>query len=142
MDVHELLTIRETAEITGIGAHTLRYYERIGLLQPVRRNGGGHRRYRRDDLRWITMLTCLRRTGMPIRTMQQYAALQREGDPTGEKREALLEAHRQEVTARQREIAEHLEIIDHKIGMYQRLRAEWDGESDNALSPAGIATST
>ena len=118
---NDALTIRETAEITGIGEHTLRYYERIALLDPIQRNQSGHRRYRRDDLGWIELLTCLRQTGMPIRAMQQFAAYQREGDPTGAKRRALLEEHQRDVLARQREIAGYLETIDHKIEAYQSM---------------------
>lgn len=123
---NDALTIREAAEVTGIGEHTLRYYERIELLEPIRRNASGHRRYRREDLGWIGLLTCLRQTGMPIRAMQQFAAWQREGDPTGEKRLALLEAHQRDVLARQREIAGYLETIDHKIEAYQSMLAEQD----------------
>jgi len=121
---NDALTIRETAEITGIGEHTLRYYERINLLQPIHRNESGHRRYHRDDLGWIHMLTCLRKTGMPIRAMQQFAAYQREGDPTGEKRRQLLEAHKREVLRRQQEIASYLETIDHKIRIYEAMASE------------------
>lgn len=126
---NDALTIREAAEVTGIGEHTLRYYERIALLEPIQRNASGHRRYRREDLGWIELLTCLRRTGMPIRAMQQFAAWQREGDPTGERRLALLEAHRRDVLARQREIAGYLETIAHKIDAYETLLAEQSTEA-------------
>jgi DNA-binding transcriptional MerR regulator len=121
---NDVLTIRETAEITGIGEHTLRYYERIELLDPIQRNESGHRRYRREDLGWINLLTCLRQTGMPIRAMQEFAAWQREGDPTGEKRMALLEQHQRDVLARQREIARYLEVIDRKVEAYQSMVEE------------------
>lgn len=125
---NDALTIREAAEVTGIGEHTLRYYERIALLEPIHRNASGHRRYRREDLGWIGLLTCLRQTGMPIRAMQQFAAWQREGDPTGEKRLALLETHQRDVLARQREIAEYLKGIEHKIEAYQSMLAEQDAD--------------
>jgi DNA-binding transcriptional MerR regulator len=133
---NEALTIRETAEITGIGEHTLRYYERIELLEPIRRNESGHRRYRREDIGWIELLTCLRQTGMPIRAMQQFAAYQREGDPTGEKRRDLLEAHQRDVLARQREVAGYLQAIDHKIEAYRSMVDETTGAS----SPNGHAS--
>ncbi len=121
---NDALTIREAAEVTGIGEHTLRYYDRIELLEPIQRNASGHRRYRREDLGWIELLTCLRQTGMPIRAMQQFAAWQREGDPTGEKRQALLEQHQRDVQERQREIAGYLERIDHKIEAYRAMVEE------------------
>jgi DNA-binding transcriptional MerR regulator len=127
---NDALTIREAAEVTGIGEHTLRYYERIDLLQSIQRNASGHRRYRSEDLGWIGLLNCLRQTGMPIRAMQQFAAWQREGDPTGAKRLALLEAHQRDVLERQREIAGYLETIDHKIDAYQSMRATSDDVAD------------
>ncbi len=121
---NDALTIRETAEITGIGEHTLRYYERIALLDPIQRNESGHRRYRHEDLGWINLLTCLRQTGMSIRAMQEFAAWQREGDPTGEKRMALLEQHQRDVLARQQEIARYLETIDRKVDAYRSMVEE------------------
>jgi DNA-binding transcriptional MerR regulator len=124
---NDALTIREAAEVTGIGEHTLRYYERIALLEPIQRNASGHRRYRREDLGWIELLTCLRQTGMPIRAMQQFAAWQREGDPTGEKRKALLEQHQRDVQERQREIAGYLERIGYKVEAYRAMVEETTG---------------
>ena len=126
---NDALTIREAAEVTGIGEHTLRYYERIELLEPIQRNASGHRRYRREDLGWIELLTCLRQTGMPIRAMQQFAAWQREGDPTGEKRKALLEQHQRDVQERQREIAGYLERIGYKVEAYRAMVEETTGAS-------------
>ncbi len=88
------LSIAEAAEASGLSVHTLRYYERTGLLEPVRRNGSGHRRYRAADLERITFLTRLRATGMPIREVRRYAELMKAGEATNEERLALLEAHR------------------------------------------------
>jgi len=114
------LTIREAAEETGLNAHTLRYYERIGLLEAVPRAAGGHRRYRADDLGWVGLLHCLRATGMPIREMQRFAALARGGNATVPDRIALLAAHEQSVLARQRELDRNLETIRGKIAHYRQ----------------------
>ncbi len=76
----EQLTIAEVAELTGLTAHTLRYYERIGLLDPVARGPGNARRYDAGDLAWLAFLQRLRATGMAIRDMQHFAALRRDGD--------------------------------------------------------------
>ena len=74
------LTIAEAAARTGLTAHTLRYYERDGLmLRDVDRSATGHRRYEDQDLQWIQLLTCLRGTGMPISDVRRYAALVRDG---------------------------------------------------------------
>ncbi len=112
------LTISDAARKSGISAHTLRYWERAGLIQPVSRNGSGHRRYAEDDLERIKFLTKLRATGMPIRQVRRYADLLNGGDETNEERLALLEAHRKDVLARLEETAGHLELIDWKIDLY------------------------
>ena len=72
------LTIQQVATLTGLSVHTLRYYERNGLLEPVNRATNGHRRYRTEDITRIEFLTRLRTTGMPIRQMQQFARLYRD----------------------------------------------------------------
>jgi DNA-binding transcriptional MerR regulator len=117
--VDATLTISDAARVSGISAHTLRYWERAGLLQPVTRNGSGHRRYAEDDLERIKFLTRLRATGMPIRQVRRYAELMSGGDDTNEERLALLEAHRDAVKARLEETAGHLELIDWKIDFYR-----------------------
>lgn len=113
------LSIAEAARRSSVTAHTLRYYERDGLmLRAVERSPSGHRRYTEQDLQWVRMLTRLRATGMPIREMRVYAALCRAGDGNERERLALLEAHRQRVLARLTEVTEHLGAIDRKIGIY------------------------
>lgn len=113
------LTVAEAAEASGVSAHTLRYYERAGLLDPVDRNGSGHRRYRESDLERIKFLTKLRATGMPIRDVRRYAELIRGGDATNEQRLALLEAHREAVLTVLEATARNLELIDWKINYYR-----------------------
>src|SRR5262245_62759344 len=110
------LSIAEAAESSGLSAHTLRYYERAGLLEPVGRNGSGHRRYRQTDLELIAFLVKLRATGMPIREVRRYAELMRGGDATNADRLALLEAHRDTVLAGLEATTRNLELIDWKIG--------------------------
>lgn len=117
------LSIKEVASETGVTAHTLRYYERIGLLRGVPRATSGHRRYRPEDVRWIEFLRKLHATGMPIRRMKEYAALLRKGDATIPARQRLLEEHKREVEARIDVLASNLEMIQKKIGLYaQRLK--------------------
>lgn len=115
----EGMTIAEAAERTGLTPHTLRYYERDGLmLHGVGRTSSGHRVYTDRDLTWVTMLTRLRATGMSIREVKAYAALCRQGDGNETERLALLQTHRARVLAQLAEVHEHLEAIDVKIGMY------------------------
>jgi len=113
-------TIAEAAERSGLTAHTLRYYERDGLmLAAVDRSGSGHRRYTERDLTWISLITKLRSTGMPIREVKKYAALVRAGDGNELERLELLLAHRARVEAQLAEVTSHLRAIDHKIGIYE-----------------------
>lgn len=113
------LTIAEAAAATGLTPHTLRYYERDGLLlDAVERASSGHRRYTERDLGWIHLLTRLRATGMPIREIREYADLVRQGEGTEPERMALLQAHRDAVRAQLAEVTEHLAAIEMKIDVY------------------------
>ncbi|MGQ4646462.1 MerR family DNA-binding transcriptional regulator [Lyngbya aestuarii] len=91
------LTIQQVAEATGLSIHTLRYYERCNLIAPIHRAKNGHRRYSSKDTSWIEFLTRLRMTGMPIRQMQEYAALMREQPEAIQQRRIILEKHQQQV---------------------------------------------
>ena len=114
------MTIAEAARRTGVSAHTLRYYERAGLvITDVDRTISGRRRYRQRDLDWILMCTKLRATGMPIRTIRRYAQLVLAGRGNETTRLELLEAHREEVLARLAEVQDNLKMIDHKIDVYR-----------------------
>lgn len=115
------LSISEAAATAGVTAHTLRYYERVGLLPPIGRSASsGHRLYTRQDIDWAVFLTRLRATGMSIRSMREYARLQRIGEGTEEARLALLEAHRDSVRRRLNEIEGNLKLIELKINFYKQ----------------------
>jgi DNA-binding transcriptional MerR regulator len=115
------LTIQQVADSTGLSVHTLRYYERNGLIEPIDRAANGHRRYSEQNIAWIEFLTRLRTTGMPIRQMQQFAALVREHPNELRERRILLEVHRSAVQKRMEELSHHLAVIDWKIQHYQEL---------------------
>jgi DNA-binding transcriptional MerR regulator len=134
----EGLSIAEAARRTGVSAHTLRYYERAGLVvTPVDRTSGGRRRYYQLDLDWIVICTRLRATGMPIREIRRYAELVSEGHGNEKERLALMEAHRANVIAKLAEVQEHLKLIDHKIDVYRgRLEA---GDADQLWAPNRLA---
>jgi DNA-binding transcriptional MerR regulator len=118
------LTIADAARASGVSAHTLRYYERAGLLDPVDRAESGHRRYAEEDLTRIGFLIKLRATGMPIRTIREYAEMIRRGEDTHAARLALLEQHRDAVRAQLEETARNLDLIDFKIDFYRERLAE------------------
>ena len=120
----ETLTVQEAAQRTGLTAHTLRYYEREGLIPAVDRGtGNNHRRYGARDLAVIELLKRMRLTGMPIREMQEYVRLYQAGIETTEARREMLAAHRVRVCERLRETEAALAAIDYKISIYQELAA-------------------
>ena len=119
--VEQGLTIQDVAKLTGLSPHTLRYYERIGLLDPVGRAQSGHRRYAEADIKWLEFVTRLRMTGMPVRQMKQFADLRRQGIATITDRRELLQLHRCEVEARLRALEADLAAIEAKITEYEEM---------------------
>jgi DNA-binding transcriptional MerR regulator len=114
------LSVAEVAAITGLSGHTLRYYERTGLmLRPIERAASQQRRYTPADVTWIRFLTKLRSTAMPIATVREYVELARRGDSTSEQRLSLLQRHRADVIAQLHEVTDSLAAIEFKIATYQ-----------------------
>ena len=120
-----ILTIAEVAQRTGLTAHTLRYYERAGLIAPVARAPGGQRRYAASDMEWIGFLLRLRATQMPIGQMQVFARLRSEGNATAPERRALLEQHLAEVLATVAAMQQAAQALQAKIVHYRDLEASF-----------------
>lgn len=118
------LSIEAAAGRTGVSAHTLRYYERIGLLADVPRGPGGHRRYGEAEIGAVVFLTLLRQTGMSIRDMQRFVELTRAGDHTIPQRVQVLTEHRERLVAQLELLQRHLGALDHKIGIYRAMLAD------------------
>jgi len=120
-------TTREAADKCGLTQYTLRWYERIGLLDRVERTADGRRRFSDADLDWLMLLSKLRATGMPVRDMLGYAELVRSGAREQERIE-LLRVHRERVRQAVAEQQECLKLLDAKIGNYcSRLAAAGQG---------------
>ncbi|HEU0229665.1 MAG TPA: MerR family transcriptional regulator [Burkholderiaceae bacterium] len=115
------LGIDEVARRTGLTAHTLRYYERIGLIAPIARAEGGQRRYTAPDLAWIEFLLRLRTTNMPIGTMQVFARLRGAGDSTIPARRQMLEAHLTDVLQAIETMRQSAQALQAKIDHYRSL---------------------
>ncbi|WP_019900920.1 MerR family transcriptional regulator [Salinispora arenicola] len=110
----------EAARRSGFSLDTLRYYERIGLLNEVGRTSGGRRVFTDDDLDWLMLFRCLRDTGMPIAEMCRYAELVREGEHTTGERQALLERHAGRVEERMYLLQRQYDRLRAKIRAYDR----------------------
>jgi DNA-binding transcriptional MerR regulator len=135
------------AERCGMTAHTLRYYERVGLIQPVGRAQNGHRRYSEADACWIDFLHCMRATNMPIREMQRYAELRELGDSTSLERRRILEDHQAEIAAQIAALQQAHALLTHKIANYRKIeqRIRIGGPESGVLEPepdcaCGLAT--
>jgi DNA-binding transcriptional MerR regulator len=100
-------------------AHTLRYYERVGLIQPVGRARNGHRRYSEGDAAWLEFLHCMRATSMPIREMLRYAELREQGDATSLERRKLLEDHQAAIGEKIEALQKAHALLTHKITNYK-----------------------
>ena len=111
---------QEAADRTGFSLDTLRYYERIGLLDDVGRTSGGRRVYRDDHLEWLGILSCLRRTNMPVREMRRFAELSRV-DGTAKERLEILEGHRESVLAMIADLQQALSVVEGKIKYYREV---------------------
>ena len=112
--------IANVARQTGLTAHTLRYYERAGLVRDLHRDPTGRRRYSESDVGWLIFLTKLRSTGMPIRVVRDYVELCWAGEGNELDRLEILEAHREVVRQRLALAQRDLEHIDFKIDLYRK----------------------
>ena len=113
------MKIAEVSERYGITSDTLRYYERIGLIQPVNRNGNGVRDYGEIDLRRVEFIKCMRSAGLPIETLIEYVGLVQQGDETIEARKIILKEQRALLLGRMKEMQKTLDLLDHKIDVYE-----------------------
>ena len=118
------LTVQETAARTGLSEHTLRYYERAGLITAVRRDGSsGHRRYSADDVARGRTLACLRAAGLPLEQMRRYFALAARGPGAAPALRALLEQQEGALAERMESMQRHLDYVRRKIDYWKALEA-------------------
>ncbi len=113
------MKIAEVSEKFGFTPDTLRYYERIGLIPPVTRNGGGIREYEDVDIKRIEFVRCLRNAGLPIETLIEYFNLLEQGDSTVNARKDLLVEQREILKARLAEMQKTLDLLNYKIDVYE-----------------------
>lgn len=112
------VTIQRAAELVGLSSHTLRYYEREGLLPAVRRTTGGIRLYSETDISWVELIRCLRETGMPIAGIKHIVELSIMGDQTIDERKRILLEHRERVEGQIVELKRCVTKIDAKLDWY------------------------
>jgi DNA-binding transcriptional MerR regulator len=130
-------TIQAMAARCGMTAHTLRYYERVGLIQPVWRARNGHRRYSEQDEKWLRFLKSMRTTRMPIREMRRCAALRNRGDNRVAEQCKILDEHR---AALEKQIADLQKAHALLTGNIQDLRKTGQANPDSLPEPLSAWT--
>lgn len=114
-------SIKQVSEKTHLTVHTLRYYDKEGLLPFVRRDAAGNRVFTDSDIDWLDLICCLKNTGMPIKQIATFIQWCMEGDPSLSARLEMLVEHRQVVLQQINELQHNLETINHKIERYETL---------------------
>lgn len=127
------MNVAELAERTGLSPHTIRYYDRMGLLPAVQRSRSGARQFSESDVTFLQFIVGLKRTGMSLEEIIEFTAdgcilerLQQGTIPTGSvaKRTAILQQHRERLLEHQRELERLLDAVDQKLAYYGRYMAE------------------
>ena len=127
-----MYSIQEVCNRTGLTAHTLRYYEKEGLLNHVERSAGGFRQYSDEDLEWLGLICCLKNTGMPLQEIARFVQLAHEGDQTLEERVELLKNHRVQLILRMEEMQKYLDKITWKVNFFSGKLKEYQEQQQQA----------
>ena len=128
------LTVQQTAELTGMSEHNLRYYEKIDLISPVnRQTSSKHRRYTSEDIAKIETLACLRAVGMPIEQMRSYFELAKKGKTAAPELKAMLETQKSLLHERMRLMQKNLDYVEYKIDFWNAFES---GGEEKAMEVA------
>lgn len=121
-------SISEFAKITGISQHTLRYYEKEGLIEP-QRDEHNYRLFDAEDLDWAIFINKLKKTGISLKEIKRYTELRKIGDATITERKELLLKHRIKILKEYEKVQGHLRLLDDKINLYNQMEIEYDNQS-------------
>lgn len=127
-----MYSIREVSEKTGLSAHTLRYYEKEGVLRGVDRSQGGFRQYTDDDLESLGLVCCLKNTGMSIQEIARFMELTHEGEHTLQERVDLLREHREAMIRKMQEMQTYLEKVTWKLNFFSEKLKAYEERKENA----------
>lgn len=121
-------SISEFAKITGISQHTLRYYEKEGLIEP-QRDEHNYRLFDAEDFDWAIFINKLKKTGISLKEIKRYTELRKIGDATITERKELLLKHRIKILKEYEKVHGHLRLLDDKINLYNQMEIEYDNQS-------------
>ncbi len=111
-------SISQAAKRTGLTEYTLRYYEKEGLIPFIKRTASGIREFREDDFEWLSLITCLKQSGMPVKQIKEFIDLCLQGDITLQARLDIFKKHKESVEEKMEELTKHMQKIDYKIWYY------------------------
>lgn len=114
-------TIKEFSEKVNVTPHTLRYYEKEGLLPSTKRLNNRHRVYNEIDASWIMLIRCLRSTGMSVNALRHYVELCGQGDKTAQERKQIILNQKRKIEEQLQQLKEHLELINKKLNIYDEI---------------------
>lgn len=117
-----LYTVGEMAKQLDVAPSTLRYYDKEGLLPFVERSGGGMRMFKDDDLRWLRIIECLKKTGMPIKDIKHFIDCCMIGDSKIDERLSIIEAQQNSVIKQMSELQQMLDMLNYKCWYYETAR--------------------
>lgn len=114
------MTIGEVSGKFNISADTLRYYEKVRLIGPIKKNSSGIRNFEENDLRQIEFVKCMRGAGVPVEALVRYMELFEKGDSTLKERRQILVEQREFVEKQISEFKNSFERLNHKIELYDK----------------------
>ncbi|MDN3955549.1 MerR family transcriptional regulator [Sporolactobacillus laevolacticus] len=117
-------TIGQIAEKTHLSIHTLRYYEKEGIVPFIKRTESGIRIYEEEHIDWFKFLNCLRKTGMSITRLKDFSDLTLQGDETIDQRIQILEQQRKFIEGQIEILMSYIEMINFKTEMYSKQKKE------------------
>lgn len=112
-------TIKEVTEMYDLNASTLRYYEKEGLLPKIKKNQSNKRVYDDDDLQWLNIIMCMRKTGMTIAYIKSYIKLCQDGDSTINQRYEIFLKQKEILLQQKKELEKNIEMANFKINLYK-----------------------
>lgn len=130
-----MYTIHDVSQKTGLTAHTLRYYEKEGLISGVERSRGGFRQYTDEDLEALSLICCLKNTGMPLQEIARFVSLTQEGEHTLAERVRMLERHRDHVIERMNEMKQYLDKVTWKLDFFSEKLRDYEARQPQQAFP-------
>ncbi|MFS0657086.1 MerR family transcriptional regulator [Bacillus sp. 179-C3.3 HS] len=134
------MRIAQVAKQLDLSTATLRYYENIGLIRPIRRDRNGVRDYTEEDVQWIEFIKCMRNAGLSIDALREYTALFIEGDDhTLSARKRILVNERERLVEKQKEMEDTIKRLDYKIESYEDIIHNYEKRLADQMNKSSIS---